>query len=126
MRPPSSPRPSASSASPNGPIGALLATLAIFLPSFLLVLGALPLWERLAAMPSARSALAGINAAVVGILLAALYTPVWTSAIASPTDAALALLAFAALHFFRAPAWALVAAGGLLGWALAGVAPGLV
>lgn len=116
----------ASSASPNGPLGALLATLAIFIPSFLLVLGALPLWERLAAMPSARSALAGINAAVVGILLAALYTPVWTSAIASPTDAALGLLAFAALHFFRAPAWALVAAGGLLGWALAGVAPGLV
>lgn len=107
----------ASSGSPSGAAGALLATVAIFLPSFLLVLGSLPLWDRLAALPRARLALAGINAGVVGILLAALYHPVWTAAILTPADVALALLAFAALRFYKAPAWAVLFAGGLLAWA---------
>ncbi|MGD9890524.1 MAG: chromate efflux transporter, partial [Dehalococcoidia bacterium] len=71
---------------PNGVAGAAIALVAVFLPSFLLVVGALPLWGMVRNRTSFQSALGGINAAVVGILLAALYTPVWTSAIGSPAD----------------------------------------
>ncbi|PDW04295.1 chromate efflux transporter [Candidatus Viridilinea mediisalina] len=102
---------------PNGLLGASIALLGIFLPSFLLIWASLPLWARLRSAPSAQAVLRGINAAVVGILLAALYDPVMTSAIHSTFDVALALSAFAALHLWRVPAWALVlvaAAGGLL------------
>lgn len=100
---------------PNGWRGALLCLGAIFLPSILLVFGALPFWDRLRRMGPIQSALMGVNAAVVGLLLAALYHPVWTSAIATPGDFALGLAAFAALVFWKVPPWlvvALTAAGG--------------
>ena len=77
--------------------GGWLGLLAIFLPSFLLVVGALPFWERLRRNARIQAALLGINAAVVGLLLAALYQPVWTGAIHAPQDVALALAALVAL-----------------------------
>jgi chromate transporter len=75
-----------------------------------MVTAALPWWASLRANKNAAAALTGINAAVVGILLAALYDPVWTSAIRAPKDFILALLGFGALHFWRAPPWAVVLA----------------
>ena len=93
---------------PNGWTGAFLTMLAIFLPSFLLVIGALPFWDVLRTTPIFQSALKGINAAVVGLLLAALYNPVWTSAIHSPADFALGLVAFGLLMFWKSPAWLVV------------------
>jgi chromate transporter len=71
---------------PNGVVGATIALVAIFLPSFLLIFGALPFWDRLRQATGFRRALTGTNAAVVGILLAALYTPIWTSAVRAPID----------------------------------------
>jgi chromate transporter len=100
---------------PNGLAGATIALVAIFLPSFLLIVGTLPFWDPLRARADFQGALRGINAAVVGLLLAALYQPVWTSAIRGPRDFALALAAFGLLAFARAPAWLVVvltAAGG--------------
>lgn len=94
---------------PSGLAGGALALAAIFLPAFLLVVGALPFWNALGARPAFQAALRGINAAVVGLLLAAIYHPVWTSAIAAPADFALALLAFALLMFWKAPPWLVVA-----------------
>jgi chromate transporter len=108
---------------PSGVSGAALALVAVFLPSFLLVIGVLPFWDDLRGRPSFQSALRGINAAVVGLLLAALYQPVWTSAIRVPADVALALAAFGLLAFWKAPAWAVVvfaAAGGAMLSLLAG------
>jgi chromate transporter len=103
---------------PSGWSGGLLALIAIFLPSFLLVAGVLPFWESLRSHARARSALAGVNAAVVGLLLAALYQPVWTSAILGVGHVVLALLAWVALMFWRWPPWLVVlacaVAGGLL------------
>jgi len=102
---------------PHGVAGGLLALGAIFLPSFLLVWGVLPFWERLRAVPAVRSALVGVGAAVVGILVAALYDPVWTSAVFDPRDLALALAAFGLLVAWRLPPWLVVvfaAAGGEL------------
>jgi chromate transporter len=93
---------------PNGWAGAFLALIAIFLPSFLLVVGALPFWDLLRAVPVFQSALKGINAAVVGLLLTALYKPVWTSAINSPADFGLGLLAFGLLMFWKFPPWLVV------------------
>jgi chromate transporter len=95
-------------AGPGGWAGGMLALVAIFIPSFLLVIGVLPFWEDLRAREWVQRALLGINAAVVGILLAALYTPVWTSAIHRPADFALGLLAFGLLMFWKAPPWAVV------------------
>jgi chromate transporter, chromate ion transporter (CHR) family len=100
---------------PSGWWGGLLCLAAIFAPSFLLILGALPFWELLRHDGRARKALFGINAAVVGLLLAALYTPVWTSAILAPQDFGLALLALVALIFWRLPPWLVVLGSGLLG-----------
>ncbi|GAA5346208.1 chromate transporter [Planifilum fimeticola] len=97
--------------------GALLATAAIFFPSFLLIIGALPFWEWIRQRPGFQRALDGINAAVVGILLAALYDPLWTEAIRNPSDFGLALFAFAMLGIWKVPPWAVVllcAAGGAL------------
>ncbi|MGD9551459.1 MAG: chromate efflux transporter [Burkholderiaceae bacterium] len=102
-------------AAPSGWWGGLLCLAAIFAPSFLLVLGALPFWELLRHDGQARKALFGINAAVVGLLLAALYTPVWTSAILAPQDFGLALLALVALMFWKLPPWLVVLGSGLLG-----------
>lgn len=104
-------------ASMNGVTGALVATAAMFLPSFLLVVGMLPFWNFLREKSSVQAALMGVNAAVVGILLAALYDPVWTSAIKSTGDFALALAAFALLVYFKLPPWLVVllaAAGGIV------------
>ena len=95
---------------PGGGLGALVCLVAIFVPSFLLVAGALPFWEPLRRSAHAQAALAGVNAAVVGLLLAALYNPVWTSAILGAADFGLALLAFVALVFWRVPPWAVVLA----------------
>jgi chromate transporter len=102
---------------PNGYAGAAIALLAIFAPSALLVLGALPFWERLRANPAARATLMGINAAVVGLLAAALYDPVMTGGLTSPTAAAIAVTVFGLL-WLGAPSWALVVAAGLAGLAL--------
>jgi chromate transporter len=104
-------------APPNGWLGGVWALGAIFVPAFLLVIGALPFWERLRERAGFQAALRGINAAVVGLLLAALYDPVWTSAIESAADFALALVAFGLLAFWRLTPWLVVlltAAGGAL------------
>jgi chromate transporter len=92
-----------STAPPGGAAGGLVAVVAIFAPSFLLIWGALPFWHELRASTSFRRALAGTNAAVVGLLAAALYTPVWTSAVTGLADVAVAGLAFAALLTGRVP-----------------------
>ncbi|MDA0219832.1 MAG: chromate efflux transporter [Proteobacteria bacterium] len=110
---------------PNGWTGALICLLAVFAPSFLLVAGTLPFWEALRGRPTVRCALMGINAAVVGLLVAALYDPVWTSAILQPADLALALAALAALAVWKLPPWLVVLATAAGGWALAAVLPGL-
>jgi chromate transporter len=96
-------------AAPNGWAGAALALGAIFLPSFLLLIGALPFWDVLRARPAFQSALKGVNAAVVGLLLTALYKPVWTSAIFAPADFGLGLVAFGLLMFWKFPPWLVVA-----------------
>ena len=100
---------------PGGWLGGLVALLAIFLPSFLLVLGALPFWEQLRRNRRTQAALMGVNAAVVGLLLAALYQPVWTSAIHRPEDFGLALVALTALLFWKLPPWLVVLGSGALG-----------
>ena len=92
----------------NGWNFALLSLVAVFLPSFLLVVGALPFWDLLRANASFQSSLSGINAAVVGLLLAALYKPVWTSAIHAPADFGLGLVAFGLLMFWKWPPWLVV------------------
>jgi len=94
---------------PNGWAGGAFALIAIFLPSFLLVVGVLPFWDDLRARAQFQAALRGINAGVVGLLLAALYHPVWTSAIHAPADFALALAAFGLLSLWRVPPWLVVA-----------------
>lgn len=96
-------------------LGAVLATVAIFLPAALLVVGAMPFWDALRAHPASRSVLAGANAAVVGILAAALYTPVFTAGIAGPATMALAAVAFVALRSWKVPAWAVVIAAAAVG-----------
>ncbi|TVQ35128.1 MAG: chromate efflux transporter [Geminicoccaceae bacterium] len=93
---------------PTGVAGAVIALLAIFLPSFLLVVGTLPHWDALRARPQAQSVLKGVNAAVVGILLAALYDPVWTTGIHVPADFALATAAFLLLTMWQTPPWLVV------------------
>lgn len=105
---------------PTGVWGGALALVAIFLPSFLLVAGALPFWEVLRSQRLARAALAGVNAAVVGLLLAALYHPVWTSAIVGVHEFILALLAWVALMFWRLPPWLVVLGCAVVGWAALG------
>ena len=92
----------------NGWSGGLLTLVAVFLPSFLLVIGALPFWDLLRTRSVFQSALSGINAAVVGLLLAALYKPVWTSAIHAPADFGLGLVAFGLLMFWKWPPWLVV------------------
>ncbi len=99
--------------------GGLLALAAIFAPSFLLVPGVLPFWERLRGVARVRQALMGVNAAVVGLLLAALYDPLWTSAIETPADFAVAAAAFALLAFWRAPPWMVVVLTAIAGAAVA-------
>ena len=93
---------------PSGWIGGALCLAAIFVPAFLLVAGTLPFWQLVRHHPCAQGVLRGVNAAVVGLLLAALYDPVWTSAISTPADFALALVALIALAAWKLPAWAVV------------------
>ncbi len=103
---------------PNGVTGALLALMAIFLPGMLLLFGALPFWSALRARPQAQAAIQGANAAVVGVLAAALYNPVWVNAIFSPLDLLVAVAALVGLTVWRlSPVWivAACAALGLLG-----------
>lgn len=102
---------------PTGLIGAGIALLAIFLPAALLVIAALPFWERLRRAQAVRRALLGVNAAVVGILAAALYDPVFTQGITSPATLALAVAVFIAQVKWKLPAWAAVIAAGLIGFA---------
>ena len=107
---------------PNGVGGAALALVAIFLPSFLLIGGAFPYWDRLRRSSAFRGALAGTNAAVVGLLIAALYDPVWSSSVRAPVDAVLVVLAAAALGGWNLPPWlvviALAGAGQAVQWLL--------
>jgi len=97
-----------SSVQPSGIIGALICLIAAFLPSFLLVLGVLPFWENLRKFDQMKFAMKGINATVVGLLLAAFYNPVWTSAIFTAKDFAIAIGAFLLLMFWKAPSWLVV------------------
>ena len=92
-------------------VGGLICLAAIFVPSFLLVIGTLPYWNALRRLESARRAMPGINAAVVGLLLAALYDPVWTSGVRSADDFILALAAFALLVSWKLPPWLVVILG---------------
>ena len=105
---------------PNGLFGAAIALLAVFLPGFLILIGVLPFWDRFRAMAPAQSLMQGANAAVVGILGAALYSPVFTSAIGNLRDFALALACFVLLMAWKAPPWlvVIVAAVGGVGLAL--------
>ncbi|CAM0556583.1 putative chromate transport protein [Vreelandella titanicae] len=100
----------------NGLVGALLVLLAIFIPGFLLLVGVLPFWNQFRQWGSAQALMRGANAAVVGILGAALYQPVWTSAIIGAEEFALALTGFLLLTVWKLPAWvvvAIVAFGGI-------------
>lgn len=100
---------------PTGWAGGMVALLAIFAPSFLLIAGALPFWESLRSNAWVQCMLKGVNAAVVGLLLAALYDPVWVSGIHSPSHFALALAALVALMIWKLPPWLVVLAGAVLG-----------
>ena len=99
---------------PSGWLGGVVCLVAIYLPSFLLLVGILPFWDMLRRRADLQATLRGVNAAVVGLLLAALYTPVWTSAIFSARDFAIAVLAFLALVFWKLPPWAVVLGGATL------------
>ena len=97
--------------------GGLIATVAVFLPAFLLVLGALPFWDSLRNNSKIKGAIMGVNAAVVGILISAFYNPIWTSSILAPIDFALAAILFSMLVYWKLPPWVIVltgAFGGLL------------
>lgn len=98
-----------------GAWGAWLALVAIFMPSFLLVFGVMPFWQSLRRHQGTQGAMMAVNAAVVGILLAAFYNPVWSSAIFQVSDGLFALMAFVALAIWRLPPWLVVVASGLLG-----------
>ena len=106
---------------PNGLAGAAIALVALLLPGMLLVYGMLPFWDAMRVRPAAQAAMRGTNAAVVGILAAALYSPVWTSAVLTPRDFAIALTGFLLLTVWKLPPWIVVAllaaAGALSGFA---------
>jgi chromate transporter len=93
---------------PNGPLGGMLCLFAIYLPSWLLVVGVLPIWDRARANPTVQAALKGTNAVVVGLLLAALYDPIWTAAVGGATAFAVVLAAGLLLMVWRWPSWAVV------------------
>ncbi|NRF91721.1 chromate efflux transporter [Paenibacillus frigoriresistens] len=99
----------------DGVRGALVGTLAIFLPAYLLIIGALPFWNSLRTNVKIQSAFVGINAAVVGILLAALYNPLWTTAIIRPYDFTLVIMLFGLLVFWKLPPWCIVLLGAVAG-----------
>ncbi|MDN8587179.1 chromate transporter [Paenibacillus sp. 11B] len=99
----------------NGWVGGLLATVAIFLPAFLLIIGTLPFWDSLRRNPKVKGALMGVNAAVVGILISAFYQPIWTSSILAPIDFAFAAILFSMLVYWKLPPWVTVVTGALGG-----------
>ncbi|PPA70719.1 chromate transporter [Jeotgalibacillus proteolyticus] len=99
----------------NGWQGGLLASLAIFLPAFLLILGALPFWNQLRQNATIKGALMGVNAAVVGILISAFYFPIWTSSIMAPVDFAFAAILFSMLVYWKLPPWVIVLTGAIGG-----------
>ncbi|RZT24239.1 chromate transporter [Fictibacillus sp. BK138] len=99
----------------NGWQGGLLATFAIFLPAFLLILGTLPFWNMLRRNPKIKGALMGVNAAVVGILISAFYKPIWTSTILKPIDFAFAAVLFSMLVYWKLPPWIIVVTGAIGG-----------
>lgn len=98
--------------------GGLVATFAVFLPAFLLILGALPFWDQLRNNPKVKGAIMGVNAAVIGILIAALYSPIWTSSVLQPSDFALAAVLFSMLAYWKLPPWMVVVAGAVGGMVL--------
>jgi chromate transporter len=102
----------------NGWIGGLLATLAVFLPGFLLIIGTLPFWNSLRNNHKVKGALSGVNAAVVGILIASFYQPIWTSSILKPLDFVLAAMLFSMLAFWKTPPWVVVLTGAFGGFLL--------
>jgi chromate transporter len=104
---------------PNGWTGAALCLFAMFLPAFLLVIGPIPFWDALRKKSWAQATLRGVNAAVVGLLLAALYNPVWTSGITSAGDFALGVVAFLLLFMWKTPPWLVVGFCALGGAAIA-------
>jgi chromate transporter len=104
---------------PSGWLGGLICLLAIFAPAFLLVAGALPFWASLRQSTRMQAMLGGVNAAVVGLLVAAWYDPIWTSAIHGPRDLAVSLLASLALMSWKLPPWLVVAGCALIGSLLA-------
>lgn len=99
----------------NGWQGGLLATVAIFLPAFLLILGALPFWNMLRQNAKIKGALMGVNAAVVGILISAFYQPIWTTTILKPIDFAFAAVLFSMLVYWKLPPWVIVLSGAIGG-----------
>ncbi|MBK1877792.1 chromate efflux transporter [Pelagicoccus mobilis] len=105
---------------PGGISGGIYALVMIYLPAWLLVLGAIPFWARLRKINAARAALLGANAAVVGLLFAALYDPIWQSTINSNLSFGFALVAFILLKFWKMPPWLLAALGAGLGQLLLG------
>lgn len=102
----------------KGWTGGLFATFAIFLPAFLLILGALPFWDSLRTNKNVKGAILGVNAAVVGILISAFYLPIWTSAILVPADFAIAAVLFSMLAYWKLPPWIVVLTGALAGLVL--------
>ena len=112
----------ASGPTPNGVLGAAIALAGIFLPGFLLLVGTLPFWDELRTRTWAQAAMRGANAAVVGILGAALYNPVWTSAVLRPIDFALAVGGFVALVVWKAPPWLVVVTLAVVGGVIGSVA----
>ncbi|MGD6965763.1 chromate transporter [Rossellomorea vietnamensis] len=96
--------------------GGLIATVAIFLPAFLLIYGTLPFWDSLRRNPKIKGALMGVNAAVIGILLSAFYHPIWTSTILAPVDFAFAAVLFSMLVYWKLPPWMVVLTGAIGGW----------
>lgn len=95
----------------NGWLSGFLSFLAIFLPAILLIIGVLPFWESLRNKPQIKGALIGVNASVVGILISALYSPIWTNAVVTTTDFALVAILFSMLTFLKLPSWSVVIAG---------------
>ena len=104
---------------PNGIAGAAISLIGIFLPGILVLLGTLPFWETFRRRADAQAIMRGVNAAVVGLLGAALYNPVWTSAVKTPGDFALALVGFVLLSVWQTPPLVVVIIGALGGIGLA-------
>ncbi len=101
---------------PNGWIGAIICLTAIFLPSFLLILGVLPFWDSLGKLKFVPKGLLGVNASVVGLLIASFYNPLWTNTILSVNDFILAMFAFLLLVFWKIPPYLVVCLSATGAW----------